>query len=76
MFDWVLEIPILSIVCYLPLAGALVIILFLKSDRGQTIRHFATAIAALDFIISIPLWFVFDRGGELFQFRESASWID
>ena len=26
MFDWVLQVPILSIICYLPLAGAVIII--------------------------------------------------
>ncbi len=25
--------------------------------------------------MSLPLWFAFDRGGELFQFRESHAWI-
>jgi NADH-quinone oxidoreductase subunit M len=68
------QLPILSIICYLPLAGAL-IILFMNKEQGAMIRKFATAVAAVDFLVSIPLWFAFDRGGELFQFRESASWI-
>ncbi len=68
------QIPILSIVCYLPLVGALVL-LFMNKDQGEAIRKFATAIAVLDFLVSIPLWFSFDRAGELFQFRESLSWI-
>ncbi len=71
MFD---HIPILSIVCYIPLAGAL-LLLFINKDQGKAIRTVATAIAALDFVVSIPLWFTFERSGELFQFRESASWI-
>ena len=74
MFDWVHGIPILSIICYLPLAGALFIVFFMKN--ASSIRNFATLIAAVDFVVSIPLWFTFERQGELFQFRESATWIE
>jgi NADH-quinone oxidoreductase subunit M len=76
MFDWLHQIPILSIVCYLPLAAALVVILFYKSDDGGRIRRFATWVAALDFLISLPMWWAFQRDGDLFQFRESAAWIE
>ena len=76
MFDWLHQIPILSIVCYLPLAGALAVILFYKRDDGVKIRRFATWVALLDFLISLPLWWAFQRDGELFQFRESAAWIE
>jgi NADH-quinone oxidoreductase subunit M len=77
MFDWLHNNShILSIVCYLPLAGALVIMFAMKSGQEARIRKFATGVAFLDFLISLPLWFAFDRGGELFQFRESHSWIE
>ena len=76
MFEWVHGVPILSIVCYLPLAGALFVMLFMKNDENGRIRRFATGVALADLMVSIPLWFTFDRGGELFQFRESASWIE
>ncbi len=76
MFDWVTGVPILSIVCYVPLLGALVAIFAFRSDQGAAIRKFATAVALADFLISLPLWFAFDRGGDLFQFRESAAWIE
>ncbi|MFQ5351205.1 MAG: hypothetical protein ACE5EG_12250, partial [Thermoanaerobaculia bacterium] len=76
MFDWLDQIPILSIVCYVPLAGALAVILFYKSDDGEKVRRFATWVALLDFLISLPLWWAYQRDGALFQFRESAAWID
>ena len=76
MFDWVHQIPILSLICYVPLLGALLIMLFMRGERAATIRKFATAVAGIDFLLSIPLWFAFDRDGELFQFRESANWIE
>ncbi len=72
MFDWVHAIPYLSLICYLPLAGAIPV-LFLREARS--IRLFATGVAGLDFLVSLPLWFTFERQGELFQFRESFSWI-
>ncbi|MFL6196511.1 MAG: NuoM family protein, partial [Thermoanaerobaculia bacterium] len=76
MFDWIHNVPILSIICYLPLAGSLVIMFAMRNDQGGAIRKFATGVAFVDFLISVPLWFAFDRNGELFQFRESAPWID
>ena len=76
MFDWVHNVPILSIICYVPLLGALVIMFAMKSGQEAAIRKFATGVAFVDFLISLPLWFAFDRDGELFQFRESAPWID
>src|SRR5215213_11652117 len=72
------NIPILSIICYVPLVGAL-LLLFLPKDRPALIRQLATGVALLDFLLSVPLWFAFRRGGaggELFQFRESAGWIE
>jgi NADH-quinone oxidoreductase subunit M len=76
MFDWVHNVPILSILCYLPLAGALIVMFGMKSGQESTIRKFATGIVFVDFLLSIPLWFAFDRNGELFQFRESMPWIE
>jgi len=69
--------PILSIICYVPLLGALMVLFFPK-DRPGLIRKFATGVAVVDFLISLPLWFQFDRGGTgeaLFQFQEKLEWI-
>ena len=75
MFDWVRDLHILSIVAYIPLLGAIAILLFLRRGSDVAVRNFATAVAAIDMIVSMPLWFAFDRGGDLFQFRESHAWI-
>ena len=76
MLDWVTQ-HILSIICYVPLAGALVIMFAMKNDQGPAIRKFATGVAFVDFLISLPLWFAFDRNGALFQFVEGPyKWID
>src|SRR4051812_40118590 len=69
---------ILNIVTYIPLIGALVILFFLRKENGKAIRYTATAVAVIDFIVSLYLWFNFDphgTGTHLFQFRETYSWI-
>ena len=67
--------PILSVITYLPLAGAL-LMLFINKENTGAIKTFATIVAAVDFVLSVPLWFYFDRkaaGLAMFQFRETAS---
>src|SRR5437867_1410481 len=68
-------IPILSIVTYIPLAGALAVVFLVPKERTGAIKAIATAVAALDFLLSMPLWFAFDRGKAGYQFVERASWI-
>ncbi|MFN2386375.1 MAG: NuoM family protein [Thermoanaerobaculia bacterium] len=69
------QIPILSIVTYVPLLGALALVFFFPKEKTGAIKSFATAVAILDFLISLPLWFAFDRTAPGFQFVETASWI-
>src|SRR3982074_3441285 len=67
--------PILSIVAYIPLVGALAIVFLIPKEKTRAIRAFATFVAALDFAVSLPLWFSFDRAKAGYQFVERASWI-
>jgi NADH-quinone oxidoreductase subunit M len=76
MFDWIHNVPILSIIAYVPLLGALVVIFAMKGENTKAIRWFATGVAFVDFLLSLPLWFAFQRGGDLFQFKESHPWIE
>ena len=77
MFDWLHNgSHILSIVAYIPLVGVLFILVAMRGGNNSSIKKVATGIALLDFLVSLPLWFAFDRNGDLFQFRESHSWID
>jgi NADH-quinone oxidoreductase subunit M len=69
------NIPILSLVVYIPLAGALAIVFLVPREKAGTIKAVATGAALLDFLVSLPLWFAFDRGKEGYQFVERASWI-
>ncbi len=65
---------ILTVVTFVPLAGAL-LLLFVRRERKEVFIYGATAIAGLDFLLSIPLWTRFDTAAEGFQFVERASWI-
>ena len=75
MFEWVHDLPILSLIAYVPLVGA-AILLFLDGRRPVLVRRFATAVVGVDFLLSLPLWFAFDRQGPLFQFVEDVPWIE
>src|SRR5438874_8750480 len=68
-------IPILSIVTYIPLAGALAVVFFVPKERTGAIQAISTVIVLVDFVVSLPLWFLFERGRESYQFVEKLSWI-
>jgi NADH-quinone oxidoreductase subunit M len=51
---------ILSIVTYVPLAAA-IIVLFFPKDNAKLIKYFTTGVFLLDFIVSLPLWFGWDK---------------
>ncbi|HTO85989.1 MAG TPA: NADH-quinone oxidoreductase subunit M [Thermoanaerobaculia bacterium] len=69
------NIPILSLIVYIPLLGALAIVFLVPREKAGAIKALATAAALLDFVVSLPLWFAFDRGGAGYQFVERVSWI-
>src|SRR5678815_3504412 len=68
-------IPILSVITYIPLLGALAIVFFLPKEKTGAIKSIATLVAVVDFVVSLPLWFLFERGKDGYQFVERASWI-
>ena len=69
------QIPILSIVAYIPLVGALLLVFLFPKEKTGPIKYFATFVAGLDFAVSLPLWFAFERGRPGYQFVEKTSWI-
>jgi NADH-quinone oxidoreductase subunit M len=68
-------IPILSVVTYIPLLGALAIAFLVPKEKSGAIKTVATIVAVLDLVVSLRLWFLFDRGRDGYQFVEQASWI-
>ena len=66
------DIPILSLIIFLPAAGAGVL-LFVRDDMAA--RWTALAFAAVDFALIIPLMFAFDTTTHAMQFTESVAWV-
>ncbi len=69
-----LNIPILSITIFLPLAGAL-LIAFLPKEEKTLIKGMGLGIAIITFIVSTALYFFFDGGSGGMQFTEETGWI-
>jgi NADH-quinone oxidoreductase subunit M len=69
---------ILNIVCYLPLAG-MILIMFIKRDNENAIKWVANITAFIGFLISIPLLTLFNNpryiGANGFRFNYEHSWI-
>src|SRR5947209_184995 len=66
---------LLSIITYTPLLGAALLMLppFKRSD--DAVRWVANLFGFAGFLVSLPLWFWFQRGAEGFQFVERHPWI-
>jgi len=73
MEDW----PILSLVTFLPLVGAL----FILGIRGEpdvvarNARYVALWTSLATFVMSLFIWFNFERGTADYQFVEQATWF-
>src|SRR3546814_19932738 len=71
--------PILSTITFLPLAGALWILFFVRhEDEALAAKHarsMALWASLVTFVVSLFLWFNFDRDSADFQFVEQADWI-
>ena len=66
--------PILSIVTFLPLIGA-VLIAFLNREAIGNARWIALYTTVLTFLMSLPLWWQFDTASSAFQFVEDHAWF-
>jgi NADH-quinone oxidoreductase subunit M len=64
----------LSIIIFLPLAGAILIALF-GGGREKMIKYLAAIFTFVPFVLALVLFGIFDRAAGGFQFQEKASWI-
>ncbi|HHO70352.1 MAG TPA: NADH-quinone oxidoreductase subunit M [Halothiobacillus sp.] len=65
--------PLLSLVVWLPIAAG--VLVMLMGNRPQAVRWFTLIVSVLVFLISLPLFFAFDRTTPSFQFVEFMPWI-
>jgi len=68
------NIPILSLITFLPLAGAILFI-FINKKHENLLRTLALILTIAVFIISLSLYFNFDSETAAPQFVEKSSWI-
>ncbi len=66
---------ILSLITYLPAAGALALLAF-PSRAERAIKTFAFALSAMTFLLSLHLYFHFDAANGQMQFEEVNTWIE
>ena len=72
------EFPILSLITFLPLAGALFILTIRDQDPkiiARNARYVALWASGITFLLSLYLWFNFDVSTSAFQFVEKAEWM-
>jgi len=71
------DIPILSLITFLPLLGALFILSIRGDDEvvARNARFTALWTSTINFAVSLFLWFKFDTTTAAFQFVEKAAWM-
>src|SRR5262245_1863411 len=65
---------LLSLVIFVPAAGALLLLLFPPSLEKEA-KVFPLLVAIANALLSLPLWTRFDLAQRGFQFREQVDWI-
>jgi NADH-quinone oxidoreductase subunit M len=71
------DLPILSVITFLPIVGAL-IILSIRGEEAvvaQQSRQVALLVTVTTFLLSLAIWFGFDPGTAAFQFEERVDWL-
>ncbi len=72
------EIPLLSLLTFLPLIGAGMILVLARgsdADVARNSRWGALWTSGATFLVSLPLWFKFDITTANFQFVEKIEWM-
>jgi len=69
-----MSIPILTVITFLPLAGALLLI-FLPKDNKRLLYGIALGLSLVTFFVSLVLYFGFDAQAAGPQFVEKSGWL-
>lgn len=68
--------PLLSLLIFLPLAGAVVLAIFVPSNQEKLLKVLALGLTCLIFFISLLLYKYFDISTHEMQFVEHIPWIE
>jgi NADH-quinone oxidoreductase subunit M len=69
-----MQLPILSILIFFPLAG-IIFLLFLNKENKQGLKMATMIFSLVEFFISLPLWFSFNGQTAAMQFVEHRDWL-
>ena len=67
--------PVLSILVWLPIAAAMVVLAIGSGERAQLAKQVALGASVLTFLLSLPLVTGFDSATSAMQFVERVPWI-
>jgi NADH-quinone oxidoreductase subunit M len=69
-------VNLLTVVTFLPLLGALALVLVPRDEKGQQ-RVLAFTVSLVTFLVSLGLWFGFDASPNAaeFQFEQKVPWV-
>ena len=70
-----MNFPILSSLILLPLIGSVFIFFNKSSEKNRTIKYVSIFITFSNFLLSLYLWYIFDKSISDFQFIENREWI-
>jgi len=70
------HLPILSILIWLPLLGAVLVLMTGNDKQANWARTIAVLVAVLSLLLCIPLCLGFDANSYAMQYREDYLWID
>ena len=70
-----MNFPIISSLILLPTIGALFIFFTRSSSKYQSSKYVALFISLANFLLSLYLWYIFDKSIVDFQFVENREWL-
>ena len=70
-----MNFPIISSLILLPTIGALFIFFARSSSKYQSSKYVALFISLANFLLSLYLWYIFDKSNVDFQFVENREWL-
>ena len=70
-----MNFPILSSLILLPIIGSVFIFFNKSSEKNRTIKYVSIFITFSNFLLSLYLWYIFDKSISDFQFIEDREWI-
>jgi NADH-quinone oxidoreductase subunit M len=67
---------LLSLAIWLPIAAGAILFALGRNTQASLARWFALLASLLSFVVTLPLYFGFDKSSAAMQFEERAAWIE